>query len=204
MSDRPMSDPPMLRPRRRPLGERKVAPDVVTALEDLQTAREGFQRSLDELTSATQSALDVPSKIRKNPVKTAALVGGAGFMLAGGPRRVLRFAVGRVRPGKPARSPGLLPPEIERVLKDAGLAKDPDLRRALDDDFAEYLKSKGRYDPRVTGATTFWRTFDRVAGPLGTASARVLVERLMEADRDRTRRLSEARKKAHEQTTSSS
>lgn len=196
MSDTPMSDPPMLRPRRRPLGERKVAPDVVAALDDLQAAREGFQRSLDELTSATQSALDVPSKIRKNPVKTAALVGGAGFLLAGGPRRVVRFAARRVRPTKPAPAPGLLPPEIERVLKDAGLAKDPDLRRALDDDFAEYLKSKGRYDPMVTGTTAFWRTFDRVAGPLGTASARVLVERLMEADRNRSKRLAEARKKA--------
>ncbi len=32
-------------------------------------------------------------------------------------------------------------------------------------------------------AASFWRTFDRVAGPLGTAGARVMVQRLMEAER---------------------
>jgi hypothetical protein len=178
--------------------ERELTPEVAAALADLQAARDGVAASLDELTVATQSALDFPSKIRKNPVKTAALVGGAGFLLAGGPRRMLRFAVGRVRPARPDPYAGLLPPEIERVLKDAGLAKDPEVRRALDQDFAEYLKSKGRYGPEPTASTSLWRTFDRVAGPLGTASARVLVERIMEADRARARRLAEARKKARD------
>jgi hypothetical protein len=156
------------------------------------------ESSLDELSAATQSALDVPSKIRRNPLKTAALVGGAGFLIVGGPRRMLRYAVGRVRPSKPDPYAGLLPDEIERVLKDAGLARDPEIRRALDQDFAEYLRSKGRYDPEPTAARSLWRTFDRVAGPLGTASARVLVERIMEADRERASQLADARKRARE------
>ena len=79
-----------------------------------------------------------------------------------------------------------------------GLAKDPEVRRALDQDFAEYLKSKGRDGPEPTASTSLWRTFDRVAGPLGTASARTLVERIMEADRLRAKRLAEARKKARD------
>ncbi len=199
-----MTDPAKQRLGRLPTADREPTPEVAAALADLQAARDGVQQSLDELTVATQSALDVPSKIRKNPVKTAALVGGAGFLLAGGPRRMLRFAVGRVRPAKPDPYAGLLPPEIERVLKDAGLAKDPEVRRALDQDFAEYLKSKGRYDPEPTASTSLWRTFDRVAGPLGTASARVLVERIMEADRTRAKRLAEARKKAREAAPKSS
>jgi hypothetical protein len=121
-------------------------------------------------------------------VKTAALVGGAGFLLAGGPRRLVRFAVGTVRPDRPDPYAGLLPDEIEKVLKDVGLADDPEVRRALDQDFAEYLRSKGRYEPQPTAAATLWRTFDRVAGPLGTAGARILVQRLMEADRARSKR----------------
>ncbi len=145
----------------------------------------------------------MPAKIRRNPVKTAALVGGAGFLIAGGPRRVMRAAIGRVRPPKPDLHVGLLPPEIERVLRDAGVADDPEIRRALDDDFAEYLKSKGRYDVPPTASTSLWRTFDRLAGPLGTVGARILVGRLMEAERDRARARDAARKAAGKGSASS-
>lgn len=176
--------------------EREPTPEVQAALAELQASREEVRRSLDDVTSATQSALDVPAKIRRNPVKAAALVGGAGFLLAGGPRRVMRFAVGRIRPGRPDPYAGLLPTQIEQILKDNGLAGDPDLRRALEQDFAEYLRSKGRYDPAPTPASTFWRTFDKLSGPLGAAGARVLVQRIMEADRERARARDRARKSA--------
>jgi hypothetical protein len=163
-------------------------PAVAEALAKVDAARAELESSLDQMSSATQTALDVPAKIRRNPVKTAALVGGAGFLLAGGPRRVIRSALRTVRPERPDPYAGLLPEEIEKVLKDVGLADDPEIRRALDQDFAEYLRSKGRYDPQPTAATSFWRTFDRLAGPLGTAGARILVQRLMEADRSRSER----------------
>jgi hypothetical protein len=162
-------------------------PEVADAMAQVQTAREEVEASLDELSSATQSALDIPAKVRRNPVKTAALVGGVGFLLAGGPRRLVRAAVDAVRPERPDPYSGLLPAEIEKVLKDVGLADDPQVRRALDQDFAEYLKSKGRYEPQPSASASLWRTYDRLAGPLGTAGARILVQRLMEADRERTR-----------------
>lgn len=173
-------------------------PEVATALAELEAARKAAGQSLDQLTSATQSALDIPAKIRRNPVRTAALVGGTGFLLVGGPRRVARYAVRKVRPARPDPYAGLLPPEIERVLRDAGLARDPEVRRALNEDFADYLKQKGRYGPEPRAATSLWRTFDRVAGPLGTAGARVLVQRLMEAEHDRAADRAEARRKARE------
>jgi hypothetical protein len=163
------------------------SPEVAEALAQLKAARAEVESSLDQLSGATQSALDIPAKVRRNPVKTAALVGGAGFLLAGGPRRLVRSAIRTVRPEPPDPYAGLLPDEIEKVLKDVGLADDPEVRRALDQDFAEYLKSKGRYEPQPTAAASFWRTFDRLAGPLGTAGARILVQRLMEADRERSK-----------------
>jgi hypothetical protein len=164
-----------------------MTPEVAVAHAELVAARQQLGLALDELTSATQSALDVPAKIRRNPMKTAAIAGGAGFLLLGGPRRALRFALSRVRP--PARDPyaGLLPDEIEAVLRDSGLAADPEVRRALEADFAEYLRRKGRTEPTPTASASFWRTFDRVAGPLGSVGARLLVERLMAADRGRGR-----------------
>jgi hypothetical protein len=168
--------------------------DVAAALFELEAARVGLADSLDELTSATQSALDIPAKIRRHPARTAALVGGTGFLLAGGPRRVARYAVGRVLPGRRDRYTGLLPPQIERVLRDAGLAQDPEVRRALEADFADYLRQKGRYGPAPSASTSLWRTFDRVAGPLGTAGARLLVGRIMEAERERAATRAEARR----------
>jgi hypothetical protein len=172
-------------------------PEVAEALAELETAREVVANSLEDLTGATQSALDVPAKIRRNPVKTAALLGGTGFLAVGGPRRVARFMARRVLPQpRPDKYAGILPSEIEKVLKDSGVAKDPEVRRALDKDFADYLKQKGKYGLEPNGAATFWRTFDRVAGPMGTAGARVMVQRLMEAEQTRAIKRTESRGRA--------
>jgi hypothetical protein len=169
--------------------------EVRDALAGLEAARVEFSGSLDQLTDATQSALDVPAKIRRNPAKTAALVGGTGFLLVGGPRRVVRFVGRRIFPQRPDPHAGILPPEIEKVLKDSGVARDPAVRRALNKDFAEYLKNKGKYSREPNAAASFWRTFDRVAGPLGTAGARIMVQRLMEAEHDRAAARAEIRER---------
>jgi hypothetical protein len=169
------------------------SPAVRDALQQLDASRAAVAESLDDLTAATQSALDVPAKIRRNPGKTVALAGGAGFLMFGGPRRVARFMANQVRPATRDPHAGLLPDEIERVLRDSGVADDPDVRRALDEDFAEYLSKKGRQKPEPTAATSFWRTFDKVAGPLGTVGARIMVQRLMEAERTRARARAESR-----------
>jgi hypothetical protein len=176
--------------------EQPLDQEVVAALAGVAAARADVERSLDGLTDAAKRAVDLPAKVRRNPLKSAALVGGTGFLLAGGPRRALRFALARVRPPREELRYGLLPDEIEKVLKDHGLAKDPQLRRALDEDFAEYLRRKGKVEPEPTAAASLWRTFDRVAGPLGTAGARVLVQRLMSAEAESSARRSEARAEA--------
>ena len=101
---------------------------------------------------------------------------------------MLRAVSSRVAPAA-KRDPdaGLLPDEIDRVLRDSTVAKDPEVRRAIEADFADYLRRKGKLEPEPTPAAVFWRTFDRVAGPLGTAGARLLVMRLMEAEKARAR-----------------
>ena len=53
-------------------------PEVRDARQEVVEARAELAAALDQLTDATQSALDVPGKIRRNPAKTAALVGGTG------------------------------------------------------------------------------------------------------------------------------
>ena len=173
---------------------REPTPEVTAAMSELDAARADVRAALDDLTDAARSAVDLPAKMRRNPVKTIALAGGAGFLLLGGPRKVVRYAVRTVRPAGPSPGRGLLPDEVEKVLKDSEVGNDPEVRRALEEDFAEYLRRKGKVTPEPSAATSFWRTFDRLAGPLGTAGARVLVTRLMEAERMR----SDARRQAHQ------
>ena len=172
------------KPRKKPLDK-----SIVEARKQVRAAQAGFQDDMDTLSDATRSAMDIPAKVRKSPVKSAALAGGAGFLLLGGPRRVAGAVINRVAP-KRTRRPyeGLLPPEIERVLRDTGAAEMPGVREALEKDFAEYLKRKGKAeDKRPNASDSLWRTYDAVVGPLGTVAARVLVERLFAADRHRTR-----------------
>jgi hypothetical protein len=132
--------------------------------------------------------MDIPAKVRKNPVKSAALAGGAGFLLLGGPRRVASAVISRVAPKRRRPYEGLLPRDIERILRDTGVADVPGVRDALERDFAEYLKRKGKAEQeRPNPADSLWRTYDAVVGPLGTVAARTLVERLFAADRQRPR-----------------
>lgn len=162
---------------------RKAAtPEITKAYQELLVARRGLATEIDGFTSSTKAALDIPAKVRREPLKAAALAGGAGFLLVGGPKKVLR-AAGRALPGR-QRDPyaGLLPDEVEKVLKDTGLARDPRVRQALDRDFAEYLRRKGRTDQLPNARSSLWRTYDTLVGPLGTVGARKLVERLFAAD----------------------
>jgi hypothetical protein len=160
-----------------------VSVDVALAYKQLLESRREFAAELDGLSASTKASLDIPAKVRKDPLKAAALAGGAGFLLLGGPRRAIRLA-GRALPRR-SRDPyaGLLPDEIERVLRDTGLAQDPEVRKALDRDFADYLSSKGRaVKAQPNARTSLWRTYDVVVGPLGTVGARMLVERLFAAN----------------------
>ena len=152
------------------------------AHQELLAARAAFAVEVDGLTSSTKAALDVPAKIRRDPIKAAALAGGAGFLILGGPKKVLK-GVGRALP-KRKRDPyaGLLPDEIEQVLKDTGLDRDPLVRQALEHDFAEYLRRKGRTDHQPNARASLWRTYDVVVGPLGTVGARMLLEKLFAAN----------------------
>ena len=87
---------------------------------------------MDELTASARSAVDIPAKVRKYPVQTAALAGGAGFLVLGGPRRLLRGVMGRVRPAKKDPYDGLLPDQIAKAVRGAGGEASPEIKAALE------------------------------------------------------------------------
>lgn len=162
-----------------------ATPEIARAQAELLASRAALARELDGLTDATQSALDIPAKIRKDPIRTAALAGGAGFLLLGGPRRVLRSVGRRILPARRDPYAGLLPEEIERILRDSGAAAHPGVREAIATDFAQYLRAKGKVTATSGARASLWRTYDVLVGPLGTVGARMLVERLFAAQADR-------------------
>ena len=149
-------------------------------------AREALGGELDEFSSAARSAVDIPAKIRKNPLKTAGLVAGAGFLGVGGPKRVLKAVGSRVRPRTRRPHEGLLPKEIEQVVKKKAGAQAPEIQGAMEDDFARYLERKADASKTEhTGMTSFWKTYDTVLSRFGPIVTKQLAERLFAADPDR-------------------
>lgn len=154
-------------------------PGVDAAARAVEAARTGMSDALDGAVDAGRLAADPREWFRRDPIRTAAFAGGAGFLAVGGPKRVLR-AASRLVTRRPSGA-GLLPDEIERVLKDAGLTRDPKVRSALERDFAAYLQARGKAKPAASASASFWRTYDVLIGPIGNRAARTLVERLFEA-----------------------
>lgn len=150
-------------------------------------ARQALGGELDELSAAARSAIDIPAMVRHNPVQTAALAGGAGFLLLGGPKRILRAVVKHVRPQRADQHRGLLPGEVEHAIKHAAGPRAPEVQAALEEDFADYLKKKAGQEPPPSAQQSLLKTYDALIGPLAAMGAKQLAGRLFAAEKDRPR-----------------
>jgi hypothetical protein len=98
---------------------------------------------LEVLEASARAAVDIPAKIRRSPAKAAAVAGGAGFLVVGGPRRVVNGVKRAVRgPSKPLPK-SMLPDEIEKTLRKMGTDGDA-VRGTLERDFADYAKKASK------------------------------------------------------------
>lgn len=114
---------------------------TVAARAEVLAARAALDGELERLEASARAAVDIPAKIRRNPVKTAGLAAGAGFLLVGGPAKVLRGARNRIF-GKPDPLPkSMLPREIDKALGELG-DDGSRVRGTLEREFAAYLKEK--------------------------------------------------------------
>lgn len=155
------------------------APKVAEALQGVRAAREGVATELDNLNTSVRAAVDIPAKIKRNPVPTLGAAGGAAFLLLGGPRRVARSVEKRLFPKRYSRPPKVLPRDVEKSL-DRLPEEDRDMVRAhLERDFAAYLREEHAKDP-PNARTQAWKTYDLLLGTVGARAARELVKRLFE------------------------
>jgi hypothetical protein len=114
-------------------------PDVLAARAAARAAREDLEDELERLEAAARAAIDVRAKVRRHPVRTAGIAAGTGFVVLGGPRKVLRGARNAIF-GKPDPLPeAMLPEEIEKAVRALG-EDGAKVRGALERDFAAYLE----------------------------------------------------------------
>lgn len=135
-----------------------MAEGTDAARERVLVARAQLGDELAFLEASARSAVDIPAKVKASPAKAAAVAGTAGFVVLGGPKRVVR-GVKRVIRGPSAPMPkSMLPDEIEKTLKHLGSDGDA-VRGALERDFADYAKkaSKSRNQLRTVLALSVAR-----------------------------------------------
>ncbi len=113
---------------------------TLAARAQVLAARGAVEDELERLEAAGRAAADIHAKVRRNPVRSAGLAAGAGFLLVGGPGRLLRGAKRAiVGPSEPLPK-AMLPGEIEKALRKLGPDGDR-VRGTLEREFAKYLET---------------------------------------------------------------
>lgn len=116
-------------------------PAVVAAREALLASRASLDEEIVRLEASARAAVDIPAKIRRSPVKAAGLAAGAGFIVVGGPKRVLRRVKRAIRGPEEPLPASMLPGEIDKVLRSLG-SDGEKVRGTIEREFADYLESK--------------------------------------------------------------
>ncbi len=157
-------------------------PRTAAAQAEVVAARRALAEELGRTEAAVRAAVDLPARIRHDPVRTLGAAVGLGFLVLKGPQRVGRKLWRLVRGPAADLPPSLLPEEIERALRSLG-EDGSRVRGALEREFARYLaeRSKVRREEDLgAAAATLLRN---VAGPVSSRLGRRLAEALFEPDR---------------------
>ena len=98
---------------------------------------------VERLEASARAAVDIPAKIKRNPVKTVGAAGGAAFLLLGGPQRVFRRARRAVLGPKADMPKTMLPKEVDRTLRRLGDDGDR-VRATVEREFAKWLRERAK------------------------------------------------------------
>ena len=153
-----------------------MATEADAARDRVLAARAALGDELETLEASARAAVDVPAKIRRDPVRAAAVVGGVGFLAFRGPQRLFR-AGKRAVFGPPEPLPeSLLPDQVEKAIRALG-DDGQKVRGALERDFAAYAQQAQRDRARLR--TLLLLT---VARPILAAAAKSAVSWLFRTD----------------------
>jgi hypothetical protein len=148
------------------------------ALAQVVAARADLDAELDRLEAAGRAAVDIPAKVKREPVKAAGVAAGAAFLALGGPKRLFRRVKTAIRGEEDPLPSELLPDEINKVLKKLG-SDGKKVQVTLDKEFAKYLddRAKERKKEGVLAAAVALGT--TALRPVALRTGRQLVERML-------------------------
>ena len=151
------------------------------ALAQVVAARADLDAELDRFEAAGRAAVDIPAKVKREPVKAAGVAAGAAFLALGGPRRLFRRVKTAIRGEEDPLPSELLPDEINKVLKKLG-SDGKKVQVTLDKEFAKYLddRSKERKKEGILAAVVALGT--TALRPVALRTGRQLVERMLNPD----------------------
>jgi hypothetical protein len=144
-------------------------------------ARALLDEELVRLEASARAAVDIRAKVRRNPGKTAGVAAGAGFIVLGGPMRVLRGARNAIF-GRPDPLPkSMLPKQVDKALKELG-SDGARVRGTLEREFASFLEEKApeRKNRSLSGVIALLLV--TVGKPVAERYGRQVVEQLFETD----------------------
>jgi hypothetical protein len=151
------------------------------ALAQVVAARADVDAELDRLEAAGRAAVDIPAKVRNEPVKAAGVAAGAAFLALGGPKRLFRRVKTAIRGEEEPLPSKLLPDEVNKVLRKLG-SDGKKVQLTLDKEFAKYLddRSKERKKEGILAAVVALGT--TALRPVALRTGRQLVERMLNPD----------------------
>jgi hypothetical protein len=144
-------------------------------------ARALLDEELVRLEASARAAVDIPAKVRRNPGKSAGIAAATGFVVLGGPKRVLRGARNAIF-GTPDPLPkSMLPKEIERAVKELG-TDGARVRGTLEREFAAFVEERtpDRKSRNLAGVIALLLT--SVGLPVAQRYGRELAEQLFSPD----------------------
>ena len=147
-------------------------PATIAALAELAAARGALDDELVRLEATARAAVDIRAKVRRNPGRTAAAVGGTAFLVLGGPRKVFRGVKHRVFGVPDPLPPSLLPDQVEKAVRALG-DDGAKVRGALEREFAAFVDTKRKGDSRFVN-----RILLTGGVPLASQIGREIVRRL--------------------------
>jgi hypothetical protein len=151
------------------------------ALAQVVAARADFETEIERLEAAGRAAVDIPAKIRRQPVKAAGVAATAAFLVVGGPKRLFRRAKRAVRGEEEALPKSMLPDEIEKAVRKLG-SDGKQVRGTLEREFAKYLEEREKERKKeglVAAATALALGALR---PVTVRAGKNLAERMMNPD----------------------
>lgn len=160
-----------------------MAQSAAEARQEVENARRGVEKELDDLGTAARAAVDLPAKVRRNPLRTAGLAGGAAFLLLGGPKRAAKAAEKRFFPRRVEKRERALPKNLQQTLGRLEPEDREKVEAHLERDFAAYLNKEHPAEP-ANARQSIWKTYDLLLGVVGVAAARELVKKLFEIPKE--------------------